>query len=124
MTVRFGRDFVKCAVLVAVLATIAVPSLLSAETLSIPTASAMARVAKKVAPEYPAAARQLNVSGSLEVEITVGEDGSVTEAKVLKGNAMFSSASLSAVKLWKFNPMVQDGVAKSFTSVIVFNFTK
>ena len=124
MTGRFGRDFVKWAVLAAVLATIAVPSLLSAETLSIPTASAMARVAKKVAPEYPAAARQLNVSGSLEVQITVGEEGSVTEAKVLKGNAMFSSASLSAVKLWKFTPMVQDGVAKSFTSVIVFNFTK
>lgn len=124
MTGKSGRDFVKCAVLVAVLATIALPSLLSAQTLSIPTASAMARVAKKVAPEYPAAARQLNVSGSLEVEITVNEAGSVTEAKVLKGNAMFSSSAMSAVKMWKFTPMVQDGVAKSFTSVIVFNFTK
>ncbi len=124
MTGKSGRDFVKWAVLVAVLATIAVPSLLSAETLSIPTASAMARVAKKVAPDYPAAARQLNVSGSLEVAITVNEAGSVTEAKVLKGNAMFSTSATSAVKLWKFTPMVQDGVAKSFTSVIVFNFTK
>ena len=124
MTGKSGRDFVKWALLVAVLTTIAVPTLLSAETISIPTASAMARVAKKVAPVYPPAARQLNVSGSLDVEITVDEAGSVTDAKVLKGNAMFSSSAMSAVKLWKFNPMVQDGVAKSFTSVIVFNFTK
>lgn len=124
MTGKSGRDFVKWAVLVAVLTTIAVPALLSAETLNIPTASAMARVAKKVAPVYPAAARQLNVSGSLDVEIKVDEEGSVTDAKVLKGNAMFSSSAMSAVRMWKFNPMVQDGVAKSFTSVIVFNFTK
>jgi TonB family protein len=124
MTAKSGRDFVKWALLGAVLTTVAVPSLLSAETLNIPTASAMARVAKKVAPVYPAAARQLNVSGSLDVEITVDEAGSVTDAKVLKGNAMFSSSAMSAVKMWKFTPMVQDGVAKSFTSVIVFNFTK
>ena len=124
MTRKPGRDFVKWALLVAVLATVAVPSLLSAETLSLPTAGAMARVAKKVAPVYPAAARQLNVSGSLDVEITVDEEGSVTDAKVLKGNAMFSSSAMSAVRMWKFNPMVQDGVAKRFTSVIVFNFTK
>ncbi len=124
MTGKSGRDFMKWAVLVAVLAAIALPSLLSAETVSIPTASAMARVAKKVAPLYPAAARQLNISGSLEVEITVNEEGSVVDAKVLKGNAMFSSSSMAAVKQWKFTPLLQDGAAKSFTSVIVFNYTK
>ncbi len=124
MTGKSGRDFMKWAVLVAVLATIALPSLLSAETVSIPTATAMARIAKKVAPGYPAAAKQLNISGSLDVEITVNEEGSVTDAKVLKGNAMFSSSSLAAVKQWKFMPLVQDGVGKGFTSVIVFNFTK
>ncbi len=124
MTGKSGRDFMRWAVLVAVLATIALPFMLLADTVSIPTASAMARVAKKVAPEYPTAARQLNISGSLEVSITVDEAGSVVDAKVLKGNAMFSSSSMAAVKQWKFTPMVQDGAAKSFTSVIVFNFTK
>lgn len=95
-----------------------------AQSLNIPTASAMSRVAKKVAPEFPAAARQLNISGTLEVEIAVDESGSVVDAKVLKGNAIFSANSLAAVKQWKFTPLLQDGAAKSFTSVIVFNYSK
>jgi TonB family protein len=95
-----------------------------AQSLNIPTASAMSRVAKKVAPEFPAAARQLNISGTLEVEIAVDESGSVVDAKVLKGNAIFSANSLAAVKQWKFTPLLHDGAAKSFTSVIVFNYSK
>jgi TonB family protein len=96
----------------------------SAQSLEIPTASAMSRVAKKVAPQFPPAARQLNISGTQEVEITVDESGSVVDAKVLKGNAMFSQASLAAVKQWKFTPLVHDGAPKSFTTVIVFSYLK
>ena len=82
------------------------------------------RSAKKVAPEFPAAARQLNINGTLEVEIAVDESGSVVDAKVLKGNAIFSANSLTAVKQWKFTPLLQDGAARSFTSVIVFNYSR
>lgn len=124
MTCRSGRRMTKwaCVALVSAIATCA--GVMAAETINIPTANAMTRVAKRVAPMYPAAARQLNVSGTQEVEITVDEQGSVVDAKVLKGNAMFSAASVSAVKQWKFTPLVQDGSAKSFTSVIVFTYTK
>jgi TonB family protein len=124
MTVKSEQRLTGWMVVAAVMCLIGLPAMLMAETVSIPTATAMARVAKRVAPVYPAAARQLNVSGSQDVEITVDEQGSVVEAKVLKGNAMFSTASVSAVKQWKFTPLVQDGAAKSFTSVIVFNYTK
>ncbi len=91
---------------------------------SIPTASAMARLAKKVAPEYPAAARQLNVQGAQEVQIVVSAAGDVEEAKVLKGNALFTMASLGAVKQWKFNPLLKDGQPVRFTSTVVINYTK
>lgn len=94
------------------------------DAVSLSTPSAMARVAKKVAPQYPAAARQLNVSGEQEVAITVGPQGDVEEAKVLKGNAMFSQSSLAAVKQWKFTPLTKDGAAAKFTTVIVFNYQK
>jgi len=91
---------------------------------AIPTANAMARIAKKVSPEYPPAAKQLNVSGSQEVQITVSATGDVEDAKVVKGNAMFTQASVSAVKQWKFQPLVKDGAAQRFTTVIVFNYQK
>jgi TonB family protein len=91
---------------------------------AIPTANAMIRVTKKVQPEYPPAAKQLNVSGSQEVQITVSAAGDVEDAKVLKGNAMFTMASTNAVKQWKFQPLVKDGAAQRFTTVIIFNYQK
>lgn len=118
-----GKGLLKCAAAAIAITAICAPHAM-AESLNIPTASAMSRVAKKVAPAFPAAARQLNISGTQDVEITVDESGSVVDAKVLKGNAIFSQASVSAVKQWKFTPLVQDGAAKSFTSVIVFNYSK
>jgi TonB family protein len=66
----------------------------------------------------------LNVTGEQEVAITVGPQGDVEDAKVLKGNAMFSQASLAAVKQWKFTPLVKDGAPAKFTTVIVFNYQK
>ncbi len=96
--------------------------LLAQET--VPTANAMARVARKVSPDYPPAAKQLNVTGTQEVQITVSAAGDVEDAKVLKGNAMFTQASVNAVKQWKFQPLVKDGAPQRFTTVIIFNYTR
>jgi len=90
----------------------------------ITTANALGRVVKKVAPAYPTAAKQLNVTGAQDVEIVVDEQGNVVDAKVLKGNALFTQASLAAVKEWKFQPLVKDGQPVKFTTVITFNYTK
>lgn len=90
----------------------------------VPTAVAMARATKKVAPDFPAAAKQLNVTGMSEVEVQVTEAGEVAEAKVLKGNAIFSANSMAAARQWKFTPMVKDGAAQRFTTVLVFNYAK
>jgi outer membrane biosynthesis protein TonB len=46
----------------------------------------------------------------------------VIDAKVLKGNAMFSNASTAAAKQWKFAPLVKDGTANEFTAVLIFNY--
>lgn len=91
---------------------------------AVPTALAMARATKKVAPEFPAAARQLNLSGMSEVEVHVNEAGDVTDAKVLKGNAVFSANAMAAARQWKFQPMQKDGTPLKFTTVLIFNFAK
>ncbi|MBI5084575.1 MAG: energy transducer TonB, partial [Acidobacteria bacterium] len=75
-------------------------------------------------PDFPLAAKQLNVSGQQEVSIVVNAQGDVEDAKVIKGNAMFSQASLTAVRQWKFTPMVKDGQAVKFASVIIFNYQR
>ncbi len=109
---------------VLILAVLALVSASAQEPLNIATASAMARVTKKVAPDFPAAARQLNVSGQQEVLVTVGVNGDVEDAKVLKGNAMFSASSLAAVRQWKFTPLAKDGAPSKFTTTVIFNYQK
>jgi TonB family protein len=93
-----------------------------AEVPTITTANAMARATKKVSPEFPVAAKQLHITGSQEVQVTVSKSGDVVETKILKGNAMFSNASTAAAKQWKFSPLVKDGEASEFTAVLVFNY--
>jgi TonB family protein len=90
------------------------------EPTALSTASAMSRVTNKVAPVYPVAAKQLNIQGSMDVAVVVSESGEVEDAKVVKGNAMFSQACLTAVKQWKFTPLEKG----KFSTVITFNFTK
>lgn len=112
-------QWIRCAVLVAI--AMAFP--VSAQQ-EITTANAMGRVLKKVAPAFPVAAKQLNVTGSQDVQIVVDEQGNVIDAKVLKGNALFTQSSLAAVKEWKFTPLLSDGQPVKFTTVVTFNYTK
>jgi bla regulator protein blaR1 len=122
MKVKKGTTM-RMIVLLAVLALSGAAMIASAQEI-VPTAIAMARATKKVPPEFPAAARQLNITGASEVEVHVNESGDVVEVKILKGNAIFSANSMAAARQWKFTPMNKDGAAQKFTTVLVFNFAK
>jgi len=89
---------------------------------SIPTPIALARAVKRVTPEIPPVARQLHLKGEQEVAIVIGATGEVEEASVVRGNAAFSSASLAAVKQWKFNPHTVGGKPSKVRTTIVFNY--
>ena len=115
------RNSFKVLGLVSILAFTAGMAVL-AETPSITTANAMVRASKKVSPEFPMAAKQLHINGSQEVQVTVSKTGDVVDAKVLKGNAMFSASSTAAARQWKFAPLVKDGEASEFTAVLIFNY--
>jgi TonB family protein len=117
-----ARNSLKFLGLVAVLALTAGTAVLADEPPMITTANAMVRATKKVSPEFPLAARQLHISGSQEVQVTVSKSGDVIDAKVLKGNAMFSNSSTAAAKQWKFAPLVKDGTASEFMAVLIFSY--
>lgn len=59
------------------------------------------------APRYPADALRSGTSGEVLVELTVGTDGSVTAARVLRATParVFDREALNAVKRWKFEPV-------------------
>lgn len=111
--------------LMLMMMAVAIPAVVCAEEpIQVATNSAMARVTKKVAPEYPNAARQLNLSGAQDVAVVVSTTGDVEEAKVVKGNVVFSNASVAAVKQWKFTPMLKDGQPTRFATVVMINYQR
>lgn len=65
------------------------------------------RAVSTPAPRYPADALRSGTSGEVLVELTVGTDGSVTDARVLRANPprVFDREALNAVRRWRFEPI-------------------
>ena len=63
-----------------------------------------------VRPVYPELARQTKAQGMVEVEIIVGPDGDVAQARVTKSIPLLDRAALDAVRRWKYAPTIVNGV--------------
>ena len=75
------------------------------------------RAKSRVQPEYPELARKMKISGTVKIEVVVGPNGVVKEARVVGGHPVLANAALDAAKKWRFEP----GAADS-TGVIDFRF--
>jgi protein TonB len=80
------------------------------------------QILARVAPEYPAVARQRKVEGWVELEFIVGVDGRARDVRVIdsKPGHMFDAAALRAISRWKFKPAERDGqpeAARSRTKI-------
>ncbi|MBL8262879.1 MAG: energy transducer TonB [Xanthomonadaceae bacterium] len=65
------------------------------------------RLISQSAPKYPPEAFRDRVSGEVQVEFTVGTDGTVTNARVVRGNPprVFDREAVAAVKRWRYQPI-------------------
>jgi len=76
-----------------------------------PVAAAQAaqelRIVSAPAPRYPPDAFRAGTSGEVVVEITVGPDGSVSNARVVRATPtrVFDREAINAVRRWKFEPI-------------------
>ena len=62
-----------------------------------------------VRPEYPAAARQSNVQGTVTVSASIDVNGKVVSAKALNGSLLLRTAAENSVRQWKYSPGTVDG---------------
>lgn len=76
----------------------------------------------KPVPEYPAVARQLKITGKVELELRIDENGQVTNVKILSGNAVLTRVSAKTANEWKFKPFHKDGKAVPAVTVLTFEF--
>jgi periplasmic protein TonB len=78
---------------------------------------------KDVKPVYPPIAQSARVSGVVIIEATIGPDGRVKDAKVLRSIPLLDQAALDAVKQWQFTPTLLNGVPVPVIMTVTVNFT-
>lgn len=77
------------------------------------------RVVMKGSPEYPAEARQRNISGYVVLKILVAPSGAVENVEVEESEprGYFDQAAIKSVKMWKFEPaMIKGQIVAAWTA--------
>jgi TonB family protein len=78
---------------------------------------------KDVKPVYPAIARSARVAGMVMIEATIGPDGKVIDAKVVRSIPLLDQAALDAVRQWEYTPPLLNGVPVPVLVTVTINFT-
>src|SRR6185295_6243007 len=76
---------------------------------------------KDVRPVYPPIAQSARVQGVVIIEATIGVNGSVEEAKVLRSIPLLDQAALDAVKKWEFTPTTLNGTPVPVIMTVTVN---
>jgi protein TonB len=77
-----------------------------------------------VRPVYPALAQSSHVSGAVTIEATIGADGKVIDAKVVRSIPLLDQAALDAVRQWEYKPTILNGVPVPVLMTVTVNFKR
>jgi anaerobic magnesium-protoporphyrin IX monomethyl ester cyclase len=77
----------------------------------------------KVLPVYPPGAASKHVHGKVAMDVTLNDDGTVQEVKVIEGDPLLADAATAAVEQWKYHPRTVDGKPVN-KIVVVLTFEK
>ena len=77
---------------------------------------------KNVQPVYPAIARSARVAGAVTIEATIGPDGNVMDAKVVRSVPLLDQAALDAVRQWEYTPTLLNGGPVPVRVTVTINF--
>jgi protein TonB len=94
----------------------------SIEPVNLPEPAARELLSQPVDPVYPDAAKASGQRGSVVLQVLVGRDGAVQDAKFLQGSLVFARAAIDAVKQWRFKPYSMNGRAVSVQTTITLKF--
>ena len=78
---------------------------------------------KDASPVYPQIAVISRIQGVVIIEATIGVDGAVQEARVLRSIPLLDSAALDAVKQWEFTPTLLNGEPVPVVMTVTVQFT-
>ena len=73
-------------------------------------------------PKYPEEAQKVGLQGIVLVEAAVDIQGRITDATAIRGDQPLSDAAVSAVKKWRYEPLMVEGKRKPFVVTVQVNF--
>jgi periplasmic protein TonB len=77
---------------------------------------------KDVVPIYPSIARAARVQGVVIVEATIGADGKVQNARILRSIPLLDAAALDAVRQWEYTPTLLNGTPIRIVMTVTVDF--
>ena len=82
------------------------------------------RKIKEVKPVYPAAALEKKIAGTVIVEATIDEKGTVKNARMVTSpDPLLTEAAIAAVQQWVYEPYIVNGKAKPVIFTVTVTFT-
>jgi TonB family protein len=84
------------------------------------------KILQQVKPKYPKEAKESGVEGKVSLRCLVRSDGTVDKVEAISGEEPFIEAAMAAVRKWKYQPLVLNGVAVEFdtTVQVIFQLPK
>lgn len=90
------------------------------EPVSVQESQERALLIDQPAPAYPASAK--GQQGTVTLQVLIGRDGTVQDAKFLQGSLLFARSAIDAVKRWKFKPYIINTRPVSVQTVLTLKF--
>jgi periplasmic protein TonB len=91
----------------------------SIEPVSVPEAAERALLTDQPAIDYPPNAKG---QATVVLQVLIGRDGAVQDAKFLQGSLAFARVAIDGVKQWKFKPYTMNGRAVSVQTLLTMSF--
>ena len=92
----------------------------SIEPVNLPEAAARGLLLEQATPVYPPSAR--GQSGTVTLQVLIGRDGTVEDAKFIQGSLAFARTAIDAVKQWRFKPYLMNGRPASTQTLLTLSF--
>lgn len=80
------------------------------------------RLLRKVVPAYPELARRARVEAAVILDVTINEQGAVSEVRVLQGHPLLDPTCINAVRQWIYEPTYVNGRAVPVRTTVTVEF--
>ncbi len=92
----------------------------SIEPVNLPEATARGLLLEQTTPVYPPSAR--GQAGTVTLQVLIGRDGTVQDAKFIQGSLAFARTAIDAVRQWRFKPYLMNGRPASTQTLLTVSF--